>query len=238
MDLIALFSCGHIPATLPELADTAAAIRRFSDKSTQVLAIVVAKYRTTCGASAVWLEWARAELNLKGAHLHHLRGIGDMFLRYADCEETIYIYKRLFALSYNKLLPLTRIPAHDFERFLNAHELERMSREEVRNAVNRFLHLPAAPLQPELPGLSRLLNYIDDNADGLSAVAEAAAVNPLRAERCLLAGLALTGGALEPFKKSPATSNRELLESARMALAKELEEVERALASISVAGVA
>jgi hypothetical protein len=116
--------------------------------------------------STPWLEWARQNFKFSGGHIHHMRAIGDMLLDMLASDPAVY--KRLFGVGYDKLEALTQLDRETVPRFLAAHKVEEMDREDVRREVNRLLgklkddeNTPKEEKhQPELPGFEDAMRSV------------------------------------------------------------------------------
>ncbi len=86
-----------------------------------------------------WLTWARETFKFDDCYIHQLRKVGDMLLAIQENEA---LYKRLFRVSFNNLLPLTQLDYESngsgidcLEKFVEVNPVEKMTREQVRDAV-------------------------------------------------------------------------------------------------------
>ena len=225
---------GSIPESLEEKTEAAGAIIRIARRIVPVTSLLIASARRDHFGKSVteWTAWCSENFDLDGAERDHRRAIGDLLLA---VRENIDLFETLFALSFDKLHALTRIPAAQVAAFLShlSADVARMSRDDLRDEVKRWLGETVQdrkggrnPDQPELPGFSdavgailrmqpqQLLDEVTDNAS---------------AKRLLDGGFRLVGSALE-FKKREPVPDVAFLQSVKAALIQEIEEIESAIA--------
>ena len=148
------------------------------------------------------------------------------------CNNTVKMYRTLFAAGFDKLLPVTRIPAEQLAAFLShlRKPIDKMTRGEVRMAVAEWLgesgRTAAESVQPDLPGFDRALDTVWrlEPADLVAAVN-----NDDKAVQSLRAGMGLLGAALE-FEKRRECPDVATLQAAKAALLSEIEEIEAVIA--------
>lgn len=225
---------GSIPESLKEKTEAAGAIIRIARRIVPVTSLLIASARRDHFGKSVtqWTAWCSENFDLDGAERDHRRAIGDLLL---SVRENTDLFATLFALSFDKLHALTRIPADQVAAFLShlSADVARMSRDDLRDEVKRWLGETVQdrkggrnPDQPELPGFSdavgailrmqpqQLLDEVTDNES---------------AKRLLDGGFRLVGSALE-FKKREPVPDVAFLQSVKAALIQEIEEIESAIA--------
>lgn len=225
---------GSIPESLEEKTEAAGAIIRIARRIVPVTSLLIASARRDHFGKSVteWTAWCSENFDLDGAERDHRRAIGDLLL---SVRENTDLFATLFALSFDKLHALTRIPAAQVAAFLShlSADVARMSRDDLRDEVKRWLGETVQnrkggrnPDQPELPGFSDVVGAIlrmqpqqllDEVTDNESA------------KRLLDGGFRLVGSALE-FKKREPVPDVAFLQSVKAALIQEIEEIESAIA--------
>ena len=225
---------GSIPESLEEKTEAAGAIIRIARRIVPVTSLLIASARRDHFGKSVtdWTAWCAENFDLDGAERDHRRAIGDLLLA---VRENTDLFATLFALSFDKLHALTRIPADQVAAFLShlSADVARMSRDDLRDEVKRWLGETVQdrkggrnPDQPELPGFSEAVGAIlsmqpqqllDEVTDNESA------------KRLLDGGFRLVGSALE-FKKREPVPDVAFLQSVKAALIQEIEEIESAIA--------
>lgn len=184
-----------------------------------------------------WVKWARETVRLEGSHLHHLHKIGKMMLDLRSvARNTDKLYRRLYPMGFNKLLPLTCLPGEQLEAFCSHYPtLEDMPRETVRDAVKAWPSLidakTAAPgkrvdEQPDLPGFDAIFDAIVhiDNEELFGRVD-----NDDRAQRSLVAGLSFLEATLH-YHCARAIPDACLLASIKADLLTKVKDIESKLA--------
>lgn len=225
---------GAIPESLAEKTEAAGAIIRIARRIVPVTSLLIAAARRDHFRQSVteWTAWCAENFDLDGAERDHRRAIGELLLA---VRENTDLFETLFALSFDKLHALTRIPAEQIAAFLShlPGDVAKMTRDNLRDEVKRWLGETVQerkggrnPDQPELPGFSdavgailrmqpqQLLNEVTDNES---------------AKRLLDGGFRLVGSALE-FKKREPVPDVAFLQSVKAALIQEIEEIESAIA--------
>ena len=224
---------GSIPESLEGKTEAAGAIIRIARRIVPVTSLLIAAARRDHFKKSVteWTEWCSDNFELDGAERDHRRAIGDLLLA---VRENADLFETLFALSFDKLHALTRIPADQLAAFLSHFkDVSKMTRDDLRDEVKRWLgetvqkrKNTTSPDQPELPGFSDavgtilrmppqlLLNEVTDSDC---------------AKRLLDGGFRLVGSALE-FKKREEHPDVLFLQSVKAALIQEIEEIEAAIA--------
>lgn len=225
---------GAIPESLTEKTEAAGAIIRIARRIVPVTSLLIAAARRDHFRQSVteWTAWCAENFDLDGAERDHRRAIGELLLA---VRENTDLFETLFALSFDKLHALTRIPAEQIAAFLShlPGDVAKMTRDNLRDEVKRWLGETVQerkggrnPDQPELPGFSdavgailrmqpqQLLDEVTDNES---------------AKRLLDGGFRLVGSALE-FKKRESVPDVAFLQSVKAALIQEIEEIESAIA--------
>lgn len=225
---------GAIPESLAEKTEAAGAIIRIARRIVPVTSLLIAAARRDHFRQSVteWTAWCAENFDLDGAERDHRRAIGELLLA---VRENTDLFETLFALSFDKLHALTRIPAEQIAAFLShlPGDVAKMTRDNLRDEVKRWLGETVQerkggrnPDQPELPGFSdavgailrmqpqQLLDEVTDNES---------------AKRLLDGGFRLVGSALE-FKKRESVPDVAFLQSVKAALIQEIEEIESAIA--------
>lgn len=133
---------GNIPETLDGKTATASQLVTISRRIVPVTSLLIASARRDNFRDDVpaWAVWCRDVLGMDGSDRDHRRAIGELLL---DTRDNAMVYDTLFNLSFNKLIPLTRIDAEQIEAFLSHYDVARMDRDEVgslsRHGLTRSL---------------------------------------------------------------------------------------------------
>lgn len=221
---------GILPQSLEEYTSACGELLKLARRIVPVSALLVASCRREhfFGQTAAWVEWAKEAIGLEGSELHHRRAIGDLLLDTRDVHEASF--RRLFELDSRKLLPLCQISQDQIVAFLKEYKVEKMSREEVRDAVKVFLGLTLdMPRQPKLPGFDEAVEAVSR----LDADAMRFAINdPELALKSLAAGMGLLGAAVE-YQKSIKKPDVDLLIDLRKTLLDEAEAVGKVIADLT-----
>jgi hypothetical protein len=174
-EMVEAISAGNIPAELETKTGFITSIIEFTKNASTIMAILLASARhdnfkiNTAG----WLEWARDNFGFQDAHIHHLRKTGELFLYLL--KEFPEVYKRLIGVGQDKLLAISRLPYDQIGAFLEKHDVENMTRDEVRAAVNEALGIKpkegqgkSGTFQPDMfEALDIFLSTDDDKLDTL-----------------------------------------------------------------------
>ncbi len=222
MTTLEAFWSGSIPETLEAKTAAAGELVTVSRRIVPVTSLLIAAARRDHFRKDTysWVQWCRDNVGLEGGDRDHRRAIGDMLLDMRDKEDKVY--RRLWGLSMDKLLCLTRIPTDQLPAFLSHHNAETMTREEVRMAVCSWLgeEVKEKAVQPDLPGFAAAVDAICSMApDALvSRVADAPG-----AAAALKASMGLLGASLSYHKRHPDVLT---LQSVRASLLDEVKEVE------------
>ena len=225
---------GSIPESLEEKTEAAGAIIRIARRIVPVTSLLIASARRDHFGKSVteWTAWCSENFDLDGAERDHRRAIGDLLLA---VRENTDLFETLFALSFDKLISLTRIPPDQIAAFLShlKGDIRKISRDDLRDEVKRWLGEKvqerkgaANQDQPELPGFSEAVGAI------LSMQPQrllAEVTDDESAKRILDGGFRLVGSALE-FKKREEHPDVLFLQTVKTALLQEIEEIEAAIA--------
>ena len=225
---------GSIPESLEEKTEAAGAIIRIARRIVPVTSLLIASARRDHFGKSVteWTAWCSENFDLDGAERDHRRAIGDLLLA---VRENTDLFETLFALSFDKLISLTRIPPDQIAAFLSHlnGDIRKISRDDLRDEVKRWLGEKvqerkgaANQDQPELPGFSEAVGAI------LSMQPQrllAEVTDDESAKRILDGGFRLVGSALE-FKKREEHPDVLFLQTVKTALLQEIEEIEAAIA--------
>jgi len=229
-----LYTNGVFATDLDSLTTDGKMINMFAAQQTQILSVIVSAARCELKNAPDWVAWASEELGLQGSYLHHLRKVGDCLLSVKATFGDKF-YKRLFLISYDKLICLAKINIIELSNFSNVHRVESMTRDEVRKAVNAWLHLDAGAEvaeQPLLPGLDDIISFYDQvDQLTLSRTFTAAAANPVKSEKVGTVGLCLVSAALKTLRENAATS-LEQLHNLKAGMLEEIGEIDTALANL------
>ena len=154
LEILNKFETGAVAElSLEELTTGAAFCLKVSARTASVLAVTVAKIRKEHLSDVTeWVNFCKATFDLEGSYLHQIHKVGKMLLS-VTCH-TPKVYTVLFYLELYKQLVITQIPVEQIDTFIKwtTKPLAKMTRAEVRAAVNRFLHpegIPAAPAKAE-----------------------------------------------------------------------------------------
>lgn len=257
LEVMEAIAAGEFGFSAEELAGAVSFTLRVSSGTATTTAVAVALIRRDhIRDAAAWVNWARDRFGLEGSYLHHLHKVGKMLIGLREClgdtqkgaeccnntadarkgaeccNNTVKMYRTLFAAGFDKLLPVTRIPAEQLAAFLShlRKPIDKMTRGEVRMAVAEWLgesgRTAAESVQPDLPGFDRALDTVWrlEPADLVAAVN-----NDDKAVQSLRAGMGLLGAALE-FEKRRECPDVATLQAAKAALLSEIEEIEAVIA--------
>ena len=244
LEVMEAIAAGEFGFSAEELAGAVSFTLRVSSGTATTTAVAVALVRRDhIRDAAAWVNWARDRFGLEGSYLHHLHKVGKMLIGLREClgdtqkgaeccNNTGRLYRTLFAAGFDKLLPVTRIPAEQLAAFLShlSKPIDKMTRGEVRTAVAEWLgesvRTAAESVQPDLPGFDRALDTVWrlEPADLVAAVN-----NDDKAAQSLRAGMGLLGAALE-FEKRRECPDVATLQAAKAALLSEIEEIEEVIA--------
>ena len=229
MMLDALFDRGELPVTLEDKTALCPKLLRYAKRIVPATALLVAGCRRDHFASnkAGWIAWARQTIGLEGSELHHRRAIGELLLDVRPLSGKAFDI--LFAADSRKLLPICQLEVAQVPAFLSHYPIQRMTRQEVRDAVRDYLGetaaVPVRPQQPALPGFETSLDTLTslDIDDYRSAV-----TSPEVAAKSLTAAMGLLGASLE-YHKTVAEPDIETLLAAKAALQAELDELDETI---------
>lgn len=214
---------------------------RVSAKTASVLAVVIARLRQEYITDVnQWSKYCKETFNLEGAYLHHLHKIGKMLIVTCDYNVSCYnrTYTMLFQLDTDKQLSIARIPAEQIDTFikLQTKPLSKMSRGEIRTAVNLFLKkdleeasqdtAQVTTRQLTLPGLNKWLDSFEE-ADPEAVIGVVNDDNT--AGRSLNAGITLMAAAIN-YHSTREVIDFETLCSLKAALLDEVQSIENILA--------
>lgn len=235
LEILALIERGELTALSREdLTLGAQFCLRVSAKTPSVLAVVVAKLRKDFITDVTeWSAYCKQNFGLEKAYLHHIHKVGKC-LHSVACD-TPKVYITLFHLAYEKQIAITQIPPEQIDSFikLQTKPLAKMTRAEVRAAVNRFLNpegISAAPAKQSeqllLPGFGKWL----ETATGFEAESIVRAVDDDdTADRSYRAGCLLLGAALD-YQRRQETPDTVMLLNLKTALLDEVQAIENILA--------
>lgn len=235
LEILALIERGELTALSREdLTLGAQFCLRVSAKTPSVLAVVVAKLRKDHITDVTeWSRYCKETFGLKSSYLHHIHKVGKYL--HSVISYTPAVYSKLFHLAFEKLLSIVQIPVAQIDSFikLQTKPLAKMTRAEVRAAVNRFLNpegIAAAPAKAEeqllLPGFGKWL----ETADGFEEKSIVRAVDDDdTADRSYRAGCLLLGAALD-YQRRQETPDTVMLLNLKTALLDEVQAIENILA--------
>ena len=221
---------GNIPETLDGKTAAASQLVAISRRIVPVTSLLIASARRDNFKDDVpaWAVWCRDVLGMDGSDRDHRRAIGELLL---DTRDNAKVYDTLFNLSFNKLIPLTRIDAEQIEAFLSHYDVARMDRDEVRLAVAAWLNEEPKIKQetPDLPGFSLALdaiNAMEPEAICTRVSDQEAAMSALRA------GMGLLGASIEYHKREK--KDILLLQNLKASLLDEVKELEAIISDCCV----
>ena len=235
LEILNKFETGAVAElSLEELTTGAAFCLKVSARTASVLAVTVAKIRKEHLSDVTeWINFCKATFDLEGSYLHQIHKVGKMLLS-VTCH-TPKVYTVLFRLELYKQLAITQIPVVEIENFIRQQTkpLAKMTRAEVRAAVNRFLNpegISAAPAKQSeqllLPGFGKWL----ETATGFEAESLVRAVDDDdTADRSYRAGCLLLGAALD-YHRRQETPDTVMLLNLKTALLDEVQAIETILA--------
>lgn len=235
LEILNKFETGAVAElSLEELTTGAAFCLKVSARTASVLAVTVAKIRKEHLSDVTeWVNFCKATFDLEGSYLHQIHKVGKMLLS-VTCH-TPKVYTVLFYLELYKQLVITQIPVEQIDTFIKwtTKPLAKMTRAEVRAAVNRFLHpegISAAPAKQSeqllLPGFGKWL----ETATGFEAESIVRAVDDDdTACRSLSAGCLLLGAAIDYHRRQEIPDAQTLMQI-RAELLDEVQTIENILA--------
>ena len=160
--IIDIAAGNFIPTTAEDIKAMLAHIFHFNKLIVPVSAILVAQARRTFVKEAiVWAAWAKEATGFEGSVLHHRRKIGDMLIDIKEIKKEIFT--RLIPLPEDKLITLTRITTSHLPQFLAVNNIDKLTRDELREAVSQWLGETPEPKknrQGFLPGFESLLDTV------------------------------------------------------------------------------
>lgn len=129
---------GKLPESNELLLDAALVLAALGRKVHPLIGMVCARAKDTFSVSeyATLIE----ALDISSSHASHMVKVGRMML-YFQSEGPEEVFKRLLICDFDKLLSISRLERRDVVRFLKIHKIESMTREQVRDEVNRVLGL-------------------------------------------------------------------------------------------------
>ncbi len=136
--------------TLPDSVEQVKAwLKELSGESKRMLpavsCLLAAARRANKGKEdASFNAWAKAELGYNRCYVSHCAKIGDMLI---DAREGAY--RKLAALSFDKLLAISRLDLAEAEIYAESKELGALSRDEVRSDISRLLGESAKEKAPK-----------------------------------------------------------------------------------------
>lgn len=191
--------------------------------------------------AAAWVNWARERFGLEGSYLHHLHKVGKMLIGLREClgdtqreccNNTVNLYRRLFATDWDKLYAVTRIPAEQLAAFLSrlSKPVDKMTRGEVRAAVAEWLG-EAGRRRRKVPSrISPVSTGRSIRSGGSNRrIWSRRSTTTTRPRRVCAPGMGLLGAALE-FEKRRECPDVATLQAAKAALLSEVEEIEAVIA--------
>ena len=161
---------GNLPKSLDDKVSMVKTIEKVVLLSANMISIVLATARIEDfnDDENKWARWVTEQFGYSKEYRCHLNLIGKMLVgmreKYPECLD------RLFLLDYNKNLAIARLyrgnGAHDVQRFMAAH-VEKMSREEVRDAVDLCMGIKPPEKddkkkQPEPPKLEDQILHLNN----------------------------------------------------------------------------
>jgi hypothetical protein len=141
--LIERAQAGVVPADLEVCTALLEACDRIEGAARLVRWMAIAKAKecpelaeSAAGRESPWIAWVMehyADYTSK-SHVHHMAQIGGLLLRV-----TSVLRVTLSGLCFHRLLSVSRLPGHLLPPFLEGEDVAAMNRDQVRDAVNRWL---------------------------------------------------------------------------------------------------
>lgn len=148
------------PTELEELASYAQELQRAGESAASRVSMLVAKARRVhFREESGFHKWAKERLGFSSNHTSHYAKIGGLLL---DVGETGF--RKLSALSFDKLLAVARLDAAKADALLAGKDLASMTREQLRDAVREELGEPK-PEPKQTPSAEE-----DEDAKAMEAV--------------------------------------------------------------------
>lgn len=157
--------------------------------SSRISMLVAHSRRTFFKEENGFHKWASESFGFRANHTSHCAKIGDVLL---DARPDSF--RKLAALPFNKLLPVSRLPAQKLEELIASKDVAAMTREQLRDAVREELgeEKPEPkkqnPNETRLKAIESLASLQMEELDSLVKSADAEAAQAmLKAGRNLLA---------------------------------------------------
>lgn len=187
----------------------------------------LAESSTGRGKRSPWIEWVMANYAEYGnaQNIHHMAAVGDLLIR---SHKVCCAQHTLAGLGFNKLVSISRLPDNLLAPFAEKNDLEGMNRDQMRQAVNRWLKNAGVAGEEEDKGRSgdrrsqggkKQLDFLDELFDAATRpmdmeqhrkLADSDRVKPLTAA---INGLHLVQIAAEKWAKAATVDESELEET-------------------------
>jgi hypothetical protein len=194
---------GKVPDSLAEMTTVAHDIAKWDRLSGNAAAVLIAAARRDHFADDVpgWVGWCREVFDFAPEYRTHQYSIGKMLLTVLPIN--FGLYEMLFGTDGNKLQPLTRLQVCDLADFTAANNLEEMTRDEVRSAVNGWLGA-SSPESERAPLHVAVQPDLFDLVSSIAVLRPETVIkaidNATKAAQACRSGLLLYGCCLEYYK--------------------------------------
>ena len=193
-----------------------------SISSAQALLITVAR-RDNFKDDKVWASWCEDRFGFTASHRCHMVQAGRLLL---DMLKKLDLYQFLFRLDMQKLISLERIDRLDLPDFLKANDVEKLNRDQVRDAVNNFLGqvepTKSFPVNPAKAHQPDLFDMVDSVCSLRKETIISSVDNKDKAYKFIRSGLSLYGAGMD-FLKNVEGMEEPVLDKFAKVLEEELE---------------
>ena len=172
-----------------------------------------------------WAAWCEEKFNFNGSYRCHMVQAGRLLL---DTIKKIELFQMLYRLEIYKLISLERIDRLRLPEFLKANDVEKLTRDQVRDAVNAWLgreepnNKLAAKPEKYHPDLFEMIGSVC--ALRVQTVIDSI-TDVKKADQACDCGLKLYACSLNYYKQNPETLPIEKIEKLEKAMESELEEL-------------
>lgn len=212
LEIIASIKQGIVPEDLNVKTQYMVELMRFEvcTSSSQALLITIAR-RNNFGNDREWAAWCEENFDYTSSHRCHLCQAGRLLL---DAMDNIELFQKLFAIEQTKLISIERLDRLDIDNFLAANNVADMTRDAVRDAVNKWLGIDVTeskrwddikkPEQPDLFG------FVDNVCALKSETIIRAVSDHDKAVKFIRAGLGLYGSGMDYLKRNDGMPNESI----------------------------
>lgn len=149
--VLTLAAIGRDPRLIPETWDEQRALidtaTQMGERLVLTIAAIVSAAHAQAADKSAFLDECSQRYGWARSHLHHVRAVGDLLRRAISRHECGSA--TLLSLHFDKLLSLSRLPEHLLSAFLERNDVAVLSRDSVREIVNRYLLHQGVPPEAE-----------------------------------------------------------------------------------------